>query len=173
MSKDYSRRDVLQMSGAYGVGFSALASSDVSQLNRLTAGQRPNRNPKADRAPELFRLIDSGFERGQTKVRLRREPTGRVVETFELQTTGTNHPENRGRAHEEQFPHVAADIDSFGNLPAGSYTLEVFRGDLYGKTTFTVSNAGLPPSYNIHARILPDGQLRVGSSYSQPSLVTR
>lgn len=169
MQDNYSRRSVLKVSGSYGAGFGALASAGVPRASTLHQFEK---GPWVNSEPELFRLVDSGFERATTQVILRHEPTGRVVDTFELRTTGTNHPDVKRRPHEERFPAVAADIDSFSDVPPGHYELVVRRGNLVGQTTFTVGQTGLPESYNLHARILPDGRLDVGSTYSQPSLPT-
>ena len=158
MTKIPSRRKVLKVSGAYGFGFAGLASSSIASVN--ASGPEA---PTADSDPRLFRLVDSGFDRSPTVVRLRSQTNGRVAKKYSVHTTGTNHPSQNGRTHEERFPTVAADIDSFRELQPGEYKLEVHHEDLAGETTFSVSRAGIPDSIRFYALIMPDGRLRVGS----------
>jgi hypothetical protein len=95
------------------------------------------------------------------------------MKRYELRTIGTNHPEMKGKPHDEKFPHVAADIDSFGNLPPGSYKLEVEHGELYEETTFTFGESGIPDGDKIHAKVLPNNELTIRTMHIDPSLPTK
>lgn len=154
-----SRRSVLRASTAYGVG----AATGLSVIGQATGVSVPDQGPRADDPTQLFRLIDSGFERRSTTVRIRQRSTGETVNEFSLETVGTNNPAVRDLSHEARFPKIAADIESFGRLAPGRYTLEVVSGDLRDSTEFTAGTGPLLPTKTLNARILPDEQLKVNS----------
>lgn len=159
MTKYYSRRRILK-SSAVG-SFSGVVISGASV--QLAAGDQEGSIPGND--PELFRLINSGFDRSKTTVEVL-DPVGVVVQTYNLETIGTNHPDMQDKSHEERFPHIAKDIDSFGDLSPGKYTLRVNNNDLQGQTIFVVAENGqLIDETVLGARILPDDQLKVSNYY--------
>lgn len=103
MTKKPTRRDILKMSGS-SVSVTGFASGRASPSAAATTTSQTNLSPEARTKSSLFRLINNSRGRGQTAVRLRHPPTGHLVKTFNLDTTGTNHPEMVDRPHKERFP---------------------------------------------------------------------
>lgn len=168
MTKKPTRRDILKMSGS-SISVTGFASGRASPSAAVATTSQTNLSPEARTESSLFRLINNSRGRGQTAVHLRHPPTGHLVKTFNLDTTGTNHPEMVDRPHKERFPHVAADVNSFGNIPGGEYVLEVQHQELIGKIHVYVDNGGLPPGYKIESYIMPDGRLEVEPVVVLPS----
>lgn len=160
MTKEPTRRDVLKKSSAFGAGVAGLASTGIPEFEFPKSLGPVDQEPEADRDTDLFRFINNSVGSGTAKVTLRDSTTGRAVETFRLETVGTNHPSLNGVSHEDRFPKVAADIHSFGDLSAGVYTVEVQYGNLVDRTRVPVGESGVFSGLRIKSYVQPDGRIR-------------
>lgn len=170
MTNNFTRRNVLKLTGAYGAAFAGLASSSVPGAGQVAEFQTVDQSPSAHGPRGVFRLINNATDRGSATVTLRQVATGRTVASYRLDTIGTNDPGVAGLSHEDRFPHVAADVTSFGDVPSGEYTLEVQYRDLIGKTTLQAGSSGFPAPLQVTAYVQPDGRIKVVPAYSTPAL---
>lgn len=161
MTQEPTRRDVLKKSSALGVGVTGLATTGIPDFEFPKTLTSVVQEPSANRDTDLFRFINNGVGSDVAKVTLRDSATGQSVDTYRLETVGTNHPSLNGVPHEDRFPKVAADINSFGNVPAGVYTVEVQYGDLVGKTTVPVGEDGVFSGLRVKSYVQPDGRIKV------------
>lgn len=159
MTEEPTRRDVLKNSSALGIA--GLASTGLPDFDLPTNVASVEQEPSANRNTDLFRFINNSVGSGAAKVTLRNAVTGQVAKTFRLDTVGTNHPNLNGMSHQARFPKVAADINSFGEVPSGVYTVEVQYGDLIGRTKVPVGDAGVPDGLRVKSYVQPDGRIKV------------
>lgn len=164
---------IIPLSGCVGEETN-LGQSPATQTDSPTPTNEPDYadSPSADSNPELFRLIDKGAEKDKTTVRIRPSNSDKVIRTYTLNTTGSQHFDMQDKSLEETYPYVAEDINSFDDLPPGKYVIEVENDGVVGQETFMWGETSLQDGNVIKATVMWDGCVRMDIYHSDPGTGT-